>query len=121
VGEHAHLGGEADIPGHSCGDAEQEGEAPDDHAGDAGVGHCTALARAHRVHQGQVAVDASCGLAQKATERPVVASGSDSGPHGQCDEEGEVRHSQVEDEDVGLPGQESLAQCQQNQRAGPGF
>ena len=95
------------------GEAEQERHRPDQDARHLGVAHRAVAAGFHWAHNGQVAVDAKCGeeedagvevkgdqggrgLAQEAAEGPVVAHGCDGGPHGQSDEEREIRHGQVQ-------------------------
>ena len=107
-----------DVPGKSCGHAEHKGEEPDHYTGDTCVHHSAEPAGPHRVHDGEVPVDAErweeedagvkvknhqpgTGLAQESSKGPVIAPGSEGGPHGQSDEEGEVRNGKVKDKDVG--------------------
>lgn len=41
------------------------------------------------------------GLAQESSKGPVIACGGEGGPHGQSDEEGEVRNGKIEHKNVG--------------------
>lgn len=106
------------VPGQRRGQAEHEREEPDHHTGDACVDHSAEPSRLHRMDDGEVAVDAErhqekdagvevegrqarAGLAQEPPKGPVIAFGSGGGPHGQGDEEGEVRNGKVQHKNVG--------------------
>lgn len=106
------------VPRQRRGQAERKGKKPDGHAGNARVDHRAEPPRLHRVNDGEVAVDAErhqekyagvevedhqagTGLAQELTKGPVVAFGGGGGPHGQGDEEGEIRNGQIEHKNVG--------------------
>lgn len=113
-----HVADVVHVPGQRRGQAEHKRKKPDHHAGNACVHHSAEPARLHRVDDGEVAVDAErhqekyagvevedhqagTGLAQEPTKGPAVAFGGGGGPHGQGDEEGEIRNGQIEHKNVG--------------------
>uniref|UniRef100_A0A3P9QEF2 Uncharacterized protein n=1 Tax=Poecilia reticulata TaxID=8081 RepID=A0A3P9QEF2_POERE len=110
--EHAGVFDVVDIPGQGYGNAEQKGKQPDHHTSDVRVHHGAKPPGPHRVHNGQVTVNAECreekdarvevehnqssgSLAQKPSKRPVVTHGRKGRPHGQSDDEGEIRHGEI--------------------------
>lgn len=91
---------------------------PDGHAGEPGHERGAAEARLHRVHDGQVAVDAQARqqehagvqvetdprrrqLAQTVAERPLVLHGRVGCPEGQGYQKAQVSQCQVEKKDAG--------------------
>uniref|UniRef100_A0A8C3NUY2 Uncharacterized protein n=1 Tax=Cyanoderma ruficeps TaxID=181631 RepID=A0A8C3NUY2_9PASS len=109
--------GEEDVAVDDDGQAGHAGQDPDGHAGDAGHEHGAADARLHRVHDGQVAVDAQARqqehagvqveayprrgqLAQTVAKRPLVLHGRVGSPEGQSYQKTQVGQCQVEEKDA---------------------
>lgn len=107
-----------DVPGQCCGHTKHKGKKPDHYAGDTRVHDSAEPAWSHWVDDGEVTVNAErreekdagvevknhqpcTGLAQESSKGPVVAWGGEGGPHGQSDEEGEVRNSKIEHKNIG--------------------
>uniref|UniRef100_A0A8D2P6I3 Uncharacterized protein n=1 Tax=Zosterops lateralis melanops TaxID=1220523 RepID=A0A8D2P6I3_ZOSLA len=102
---HVEILGKEDVAVDDDGQAGHPGQDPDGHAGDPGHEHGAADARLHRVHDGQVAVDAQArqqehaGLAQTVAKRPLVLHGCVGCPEGQSYQETQVGQRQVEEKD----------------------
>uniref|UniRef100_A0A8C3DMB0 Uncharacterized protein n=1 Tax=Corvus moneduloides TaxID=1196302 RepID=A0A8C3DMB0_CORMO len=102
---------DADVAVNDDGQAGHAGEKPDGNAGYSGYKHGPADPRLHRVHDGQVAVDAEareqehagvevetyprrCQLAQTVAKRPLVLHGCVGCPEGQSYQKAQVSQCQ---------------------------
>lgn len=120
------------------GQAGHAGQEPDGDAGDSGYKHGAADPRLHRVHDGQVAVDAQAReqehagvqvetdprrgqLAQTVAKRPLVLHGRVGCPEGQSYQKTQVSQCQVEKKDAGYCFQFHVAVNDNNDQAVPKY